>query len=336
MQPSNTTWVEMVSVVEPQINAEGIHNYPFDSSFPIDVRYFTSNGRYKKRMNRHRYLEVFHVTAGDTSVQVQDRVLTACEGDLVVIGSFVYHRVLGSRESQSQFTLLFFEPELINCGRAEDAEYLLPFFGQNVSFPHVIPACTGIPEEVLGLMRRIQAELPAASVLARLGVKTYLKMILILLAKHYAELGVRQDIDRRRRELERLGALFKFLDEHCEEPLLVKDAARLAAMSPSHFMGFFKRATGQSFVAYVNHFRIARAQELLTTSDKPISDISRAVGFCNHSYFGMVFRQTVGTTPLAYRRNCRRLPNIQQPVSSVLHMDAELSFSNLGSLNAQR
>jgi AraC-like DNA-binding protein len=329
MQPSNATWVEMVSVVEPQINAEGIHNYPFDPSFPIDVRFFISNGRYKKRMNRHRYLEVFHITAGDTSVQVQERVLTASEGDLVVIGNFVYHRVLGSPESQSQFTLLFFEPELIDCGRAEDAEYLLPFFGQGVSFPHVVPANTGVPEEVLGLMRRIQAQLPAASVLVRLEVKTYLKMILILLAKYYAELGVRQDIDRRRRELERLGPLFKFLDDHCEEPLLVKDAARLAAMSPSHFMVFFKRATGQSFITYVNHFRVAKAQELLSSSDKPISEISRAVGFCNHSYFGMVFRQTVGTTPLAYRRNRGSMPNIQQSDNSLSHMDAETLFTSV-------
>jgi len=326
MQPSNTMWVEMVSVVEPQINAEGIHNYPFDPSFPIDVRFFTSDSRYKKRMNRHRYLEIFHVTAGDTSLQVQDRILSASEGDLVVIGSYVYHRILGLPDMENQFTLLFFEPELINSGRADDMEYLLPFFGQSVTFPHVIPASTGIPQEILSLMLRIRQELPASSVLARLEVKTCLKMGLILLAKYYAELGVRQGIDRRRKGLERLGPLFKFLDERCEEPLQVKDAAKLVDMSASHFMGFFKRATGQSFITYVNHFRVAKAQELLATSDKQIAEISRAVGFCNHSYFGMVFRQTVGSTPLAFRRNCGRLANVRPSRGSVLHMGDALAI----------
>ena len=323
MQQTNTNWVEMVSVVEPQINAEGIHNYPFDPSFPIDVRFFTSNGRYKNRMNRHHYLETFHVTSGDTTIQVQDRVLTAREGDLVVIGSFVYHRILASPGSQTQFTLLFFERSLIDQGHPEDTQYLLPFFGQNVGFPHVIPKTTGIPEEVLGLMRRIQAELPPSSVRVRLEIKTYLKMALILMVKYYAKLGISQDIDRRQREIQRLRPLFAFLNENCGKTLLVKDAAKLLAMSASHFMGFFKRATGQSFVSYINHFRIAKAQELLTTSDMSISRISRAVGFCNHSYFGMVFREMVGTTPLAYRRTCGRMSNVHQPRISVLHMDAE-------------
>jgi transcriptional regulator GlxA family with amidase domain len=72
-------------------------------------------------------------------------------------------------------------------------------------------------------------------------------------------------------------------------------------------MGFLKQATGQSFVAYVNHFRVAKAQELLTTSDKPILRISQEVGLCNQIYFGMVFREIVGTTPLGHRRTCRRL-----------------------------
>ena len=159
-------------------------------------------------------------------------------------------------------------------------------------------------------------------------------MSLILLAKYYAELGVRRDVDRRRKELDRLGPLFKFLDEHCQEPLLVNDAAKLVGMSTSHFMGFFKRATGQSFVTYVNHFRVAKAQELLTTSDMPIADIGRAVGFCNHSYFGMVFRQAVGTTPLAFRRNCGRMPNPQPSGSSVLHMGDALEVKREDKMSA--
>ncbi|MGO8792883.1 MAG: helix-turn-helix domain-containing protein [Terriglobia bacterium] len=60
--------------------------------------------------------------------------------------------------------------------------------------------------------------------------------------------------------------------------------------------------TGQSFRSYVNQFRIAKAQDLLASTDEPISSISQAVAFCNQSYFGMMFRKLVGSTPLAYRR----------------------------------
>src|SRR5262249_11029324 len=76
-------------------------------------------------------------------------------------------------------------------------------------------------------------------------------------------------------------------------------------MSESHFMSFFKRATGQSFMAYLNHCRIERAQALLVMTDKSVSDISQEMGFCDQSYFGTVFRRLVGTTPARYRAKSR-------------------------------
>jgi transcriptional regulator GlxA family with amidase domain len=43
----------------------------------------------------------------------------------------------------------------------------------------------------------------------------------------------------------------------------VNDAARLCAMSDCCFLQLFKNVTGQSFVAYLNRFRVNRAQDLL-------------------------------------------------------------------------
>jgi AraC-like DNA-binding protein len=73
-------------------------------------------------------------------------------------------------------------------------------------------------------------------------------------------------------------------------------------MSESHFMSFFKQVTGLSFMKYLNHYRVERAQALLTNTDESMADISQEVGFCDQSYFGTVFRKIVGTTPAAYRR----------------------------------
>ena len=305
MPAITTLWVKAFQVVEPQINAEGTHVYPFDPSFPIDVRFFTLGGRNMVRMNRHQYFELFCVRAGKTTVQIQGRLFPVREGDLVVIGSDLYHRTLDPPNAQARLVLLFFEPELIRAldGKGEELEYLMPFLAQKPDFPHVIPAGSGLPSEIVGLILRIHKELPATTARARLTVKTYLKMILVLLVNHYsAYLGASEDLDRKRADLERLRPLFDYLEKHYDSPILVDEAARLCAMSSSHFMYFFKRTTGQSFLSYVNHFRIAKAQVLLTTTDKPLASISQEVAFCNQSYFGMVFRKLVGVTPLAFRR----------------------------------
>jgi AraC-like DNA-binding protein/quercetin dioxygenase-like cupin family protein len=305
MNTIHPNWEKGYRVVESQINAEGTHLFPFDPAFPIDVRFFSFSGRNQIRMNRHHYCEIFHVTSGKTTLQVQDRLFEVNENDMVVIGGDLYHRTIDPPNCKLRLILLFFEPELIRtaCGWSEEVEYLMPFFTQSADFPHVIPGATELPGRALDLILRIHEELPATTVHARLAVKTYLKMILLLLVKHYsAYLGRKEDIHRQHANLERLRPLFTHLERNFDSPILVSDAARLCAMSKSHFMWFFKRTTGQSFCSYVNHFRIAKAQDLLATTREPISSVSESVAFCNQSYFGMVFRKLVGVTPLAYRR----------------------------------
>jgi AraC-like DNA-binding protein/mannose-6-phosphate isomerase-like protein (cupin superfamily) len=295
-------------LVEPQINAEGVHVWPFNESFPIDVFFLTSDGRHNVRMNRHDYFEILCVCAGTARYHIQDRLLPLHEGDLAIIGSTVYHRLEYHAGSAPTMAALFFEPDIIRCdGGPDNAEYLTPFLLQDSQFPHVIPAKTGVPGQVFDLMRRIRAELPAMSTRSRLAVKTYLKMILILLVNQYSSYaGTVETFQRQQRALDRLRPLFNYLSQHFGESVQVRDAARTCGMSESHFMSFFKHATGQSFIAYLNHCRIERAEELLATSDKSMSELSQDMGFCDQSYFGTVFRRLVGMTPAAYRRRFRK------------------------------
>ena len=295
------------TVLEPQINAQGIHKWPFDMFCPVDVVFFTGNDRQRVRMNRHEYLEVSYLCSGSANYHVQDRLLPWREGDLAVIGSTVYHRIEWKSSSPVTIAGLFFEPDIIRCDGASDStEYLTPFFLQDSEFPHIITAETGIPRQVMELMLRIHSELPASSPLARLTVKAYLKMILVLLVNQYASYaGTVETFRRQQAALDRLLVLFRYLGENCGEPIQVREAARICGMSGSYFMKFFKQATGLPFMKYLNHYRIERAQTLLAGTHDSMAAISQQVGFCDQSYFGMVFRRTVGMTPAAYRRLCQ-------------------------------
>ncbi len=297
-------WESAYRVVEPGINAEGVHTYPFDAVFPIDVGFFVHAGRHNVRMNRHDYLEVIHVCNGETEIQIRERYFHVKKGNLVIIGPDIYHRILNRPNLQVKLASLNFRPEVIRGGlvNGEEEQYLLPFFSQDSLFPHVIAPTTRIPGEIMGLIRRIYDELPATSELSRVAVKTYLKMILVILAKYYGGyLCLRGITGRKQKAIQRLGPVFDCLEHHHGEAIRVEDAARLCAMSTSHFMSFFKRVTGQTFIAYLNSFRIAKAQTLLGATEKSISEISQETGFCGQSYFGKIFHKLVGMTPLAYR-----------------------------------
>jgi AraC-like DNA-binding protein/mannose-6-phosphate isomerase-like protein (cupin superfamily) len=302
-----TSYPEQFDLVEPQINAEGVHIWPFDAPCPVDVLFLTVDDRHRVRMNRHGYFEVLYLCSGSANCHIQDRLLPFNEGDLAIIGSTLYHRIECQSSSPVTLAALFFEPDLIRCdGASDSADYLTPFLLQDEDFPHVIPAETGVPRQVLDLMLRIRSEIPASSARGRLALKTYLKMLLVLLVNQYAPYaGTVETYQRQQQNLERLRPLFRYLGENCGDSIQVREAARICGMSESHFMSLFKRVTGLSFVTYYNHFRIERAQALLARTEESMASISQQVGFCDQSYFGTVFRRIVGMTPATYRRRIR-------------------------------
>jgi AraC-like DNA-binding protein len=73
-------------------------------------------------------------------------------------------------------------------------------------------------------------------------------------------------------------------------------------MSPSHFRRYFKQATGSAYVRYLQEFRVNQACELMKNSELTLSQIAVDVGFCDQSYFGLVFRRLLRTTPAEFRR----------------------------------
>jgi AraC-like DNA-binding protein len=310
-------WEAVCPLLTSQINAAGVHVWPFDPSFPIDVRSFIASGRESIRMNRHDYLELMYICSGLAELKVQDRSFRLNAGDLVVMGGGIYHGMLVKHEVR--VIALYFEPELIMARdtNGEHLEYLTPFLIQGSDFPHVVSGATEIPLQIHRLMEQVQSELPVTSTQAKLYVKTYLKMILVLLMKHYADYrGNRESLERQQRAFARLRPVFQYIEQNYCEVIRVRDAARLCGISNSYLMGFFKQTTGQSFLSYVTHFRIAKAQALLATTDLSISEIGQEVGFCDQSHFGLAFRKLLGTTPLAFRHQFqRRAETVTQPVS---------------------
>ena len=297
-------------VSDAQVNAEGVHVWPFDPQFPLDVVKHDLSGRHPFRMNRHDYVELVFLNSGELVWQVQDNLVKHRRGDLFLMVSPKYHRVTEQSSPQVNAESLFFHPNLLKSSpRAKDeSEYLMPFFSRDGAFSHVIPAKTGIPSNILNLIRRILTELPANTNRARLCVKTYVKMILVHLLNHFAAFQEPfVPFDQRHRELDRFKPVFEFLEQNFSEPISLGEAAETVNMSPSHFRRAFKHLTGQSFVPYLNHFRIEKAQELLANSRIPISEVGLEVGFCDQSYFGLIFRRLTHLTPRHYRQQVSRL-----------------------------
>jgi AraC-like DNA-binding protein len=104
-----------------------------------------------------------------------------------------------------------------------------------------------------------------------------------------------------RGEVSRIERMARYIAENYTRPLHVEEVAKTVALHPNYAMKLFRKSFGNNFSAYLNHFRVAHAQRLLSMSDSKIVDVGRAAGFGSLSRFNSNFRRECGMSPRAYR-----------------------------------
>ena len=83
------------------------------------------------------------------------------------------------------------------------------------------------------------------------------------------------------------------------------DLVKLSGMSKSNLLTTFRKATGNSPLAYLLTVRIQRASEMIRNSNKNITEIAFAVGFNDSNYFTRQFKKITHVSPREYREKNR-------------------------------
>ena len=73
-------------------------------------------------------------------------------------------------------------------------------------------------------------------------------------------------------------------------------------ISISHISRYYKEQTGQTVLDYVNYLRIEHAKQLLETTDEPIENVIKSIGYFDVSSFIRKFKKDLGITPGEYRK----------------------------------
>ena len=108
-------------------------------------------------------------------------------------------------------------------------------------------------------------------------------------------------------ETERFRQVYTYIIENYTQEIDLEEVAAIAYLTPTAFCRYFKKITRKTLVEVVTAFRLKHACQLLTTTDKTVSDICFQSGFGNVSYFNKAFKNGVGQSPLQYRQLFFRL-----------------------------
>lgn len=85
-------------------------------------------------------------------------------------------------------------------------------------------------------------------------------------------------------------------------PFSLTDYARSLPMEAGWFSRLFRRETGLSPQAYLMELRLTRSAELLRSTDCPIGEVARLVGYEDPLYFSRLFTRRFGVSPRGYRK----------------------------------
>ena len=131
---------------------------------------------------------------------------------------------------------------------------------------------------------------PLASVKLR---QTFLNLVVLILelAKQPSDISCSGRIEK----------IVDFIRANPERPFTVDELAREAALSPTHFINQFRKATGFPPIRFQIECRIQQAKHLLRETSMTASVIAIRLGFNSLQHFSDTFTRVTGMSPNRWR-----------------------------------
>ena len=104
---------------------------------------------------------------------------------------------------------------------------------------------------------------------------------------------------------ERLKTMLIYINTHFDEDVSLAQVAASANISKRTCSRTFQNYLGISVLEYLKSTRMNTAMSMLINEEISVSEIAARCGFDSPSYFTLVFRETIGMTPLDYRHEMK-------------------------------
>lgn len=263
-----------------------------DEEFPIQLlrNRFHQRGPYFD-LHWHEHIELHYVVRGQTVIKLDQDEILACQGDLVIANSNILHGGFCDGTPMETLVAIF-----------DIADFSRELADKNIIFQPLIQN----DPEIVRIMRRIYDELLRQETGSRLVCKGCLLQLVAYLARNYALEALDQgDSLRRRKKLERLNIVYRYIERNYSSPISNRELADLIHVSEGRFSHLFKESAGMAPLQYINKVRLEKAANLLKRGDYTATEVANAVGFSDYNHFGRLFRRAFGCTPVEVRKNSR-------------------------------
>ena len=250
--------------------------------------------------HEHSFIEFVFIVNGFALHSCNGRTMVLTAGDLFAIRPGDVHSYISAYHT-NLYNCLFYLEDLGEFGgeakKLTGLEDTPP--GENLPVLHV-----DIPErrELELLLEKIKWERENRA----LGWEVNIQCLLVSFLVKYARLvgsQLRNERDTNNMYYGHVYKMLQYIEENYAGEISQKDLADYTELSPDYMSRRFKAMMNMTPSEYIRKFRVAKSMELLRMTDKSIAEIAVDVGMSDISLYSRVFKQIVGVSPAAFRKN---------------------------------
>ena len=232
----------------------------------------------------HEHIEMLFFDSGSCQMTCGQNSFTANKGDLIFINSSELH--FFDKANNIKYICVILHPKIF-----EDINFKDVFIQNLICSDEYL-------KEIFGSIKKEFSEQERGYDMA---IKGLVYELMTYISRKYPQRNklfpVENEIIKRR-----INDVLEYISFHYADNLSTAVLAKKWYISEYYFCRFFKNATGQSPINYINRTRIEKAAVLLRNTNENITNISSKVGFDDVNYFSRTFKKFMNVSPSQYRK----------------------------------
>ena len=264
--------------------------------------------------HKHNYVEMMIVLSGSITHEIDGTELTLGPGEILVMNKHVSHSIRHSGKDDIGVNIIISD-RFVDAVAAELSgtvfSSLIKENAKDGGAPIYLAFATDGRKYIENIIENLLFELTekGGDTGIMTGTVSLLLRYLSIENKDLLRLGnLKADKDETRRI-----EILSYVRSHYRTASLSELGERLYLTAP-YLSKITHELFGKSFKDLVVDERMSRAKSAFETTEMPVGDVIRSVGYENESYFHREFKKRYGLTPLTMRKNVNSTKHIYNPL----------------------
>jgi len=251
------------------------------------------------KLHRHDCLEIFWITSGSGTVQIDFQKYSFAPNTLCLISPGQIHKWMENESDPIRGYLLMFSKDMLADNRVENLNWpavsLFHLLGENPFYSVSQEQAIFFNHLFLLLEREQTGEFKDREA----AIRNYLQLLLIEVGRIS---DVWQQTHREEAGLRLTKQYLVLVEAHFRKATQMSEYAAKLHVTTNHLIESVKKTLGKSAGEVLQERQLLEAKRLLRYSAAPVDEIANQLGYKDPSYFGRIFKKNVGMSPTIFRK----------------------------------